>query len=86
MDISVPRDSRPEFSEVAVMMANASMGRMPLDGVEKVGHDRYVVKNWWPSTPNRAASFSRSPAEPVEVPAAAPKSTAAALALWPNLK
>jgi hypothetical protein len=41
---------------------------------------------WRPSTTNRATSFSGSAADPVEVPEEAPKSTAAALALWPNLK
>ena len=85
-DLTVPQDPRPQFSELAVMLANNELGRMPLAGVEKVGPDRYVVAGWWPSTTNRAASFSRSPAEPVEVPEEAPKSGAAALALWPNLK
>ena len=72
-DMTVPRDPRPQFSELAVMLANNARGRMPLDGVEKVGPDRYVVAGWWPSTTNRAASFSRSPAEPAEVPEEAPE-------------
>jgi hypothetical protein len=87
-DLIVPRDPRPQFSELAVMLANNKLGRQPLAGVEKVGPDRYVVANWWPSTTNRRASGGSSPAGSVEVQPVReePKSGAAARALWPDLK
>jgi hypothetical protein len=87
-DMTVPRDPRPQFSELAVMLANNARGRMPLDGVEKVGPDRYVVAGWWPQTvPARGswASTNSGSSLAAPVPDAAPKSAATALALWPNL-
>jgi hypothetical protein len=86
MNISVPRDGRLQFNFATAAVANASLGRMPWDGIEQVGPDRYVVAGSWPVpssiSPSAAASRAMSP---VEVPdAATPKSAAAAL--WPNLK
>jgi hypothetical protein len=86
-DMTVPRDPRPQFSELAVMLANNARGRMPLDGVEKVGPDRYVVAGWWPQTvPARGSWASTSSGKLVEPEPEAPRSTASALALWPNMK
>ena len=57
-DMTVPRDPLPLFSELAVMLANNDLGRAPLAGVQKVGPDRYVVANWWPSTTNRQPALA----------------------------
>jgi hypothetical protein len=92
--ISVPVDGRVQFSFADVAVANASLGRMPWDGIEQVGPDRYVVRGSWPTprptprptpapTPTR---FSSAVAASQAAPEAAPKSSAAASALWPNLR
>jgi hypothetical protein len=82
-NISVPVDGRFQFSFADAAVANASLGRMPWDGIEQVGPDRYVVRGSWPTpapTPTNSFSFSvaASPA-----PAAKPRSPASAL--WPHL-
>jgi hypothetical protein len=85
MNISVPVDGRAQYSFATVAVANASLGRMPWAGVEQVGPDRYVVANSWPTpkpTPTTNSSFSGLAASQTAV---APKSSAAARAIWPNL-
>jgi hypothetical protein len=42
-NISVPVDGRVQFSFATAAMANHSLGRMPWDGIEQVGPDRYVL-------------------------------------------
>jgi hypothetical protein len=39
----VPVDRRPQFSMMDIVVANASLGRMPLAGAEQIGPDRYVL-------------------------------------------
>jgi hypothetical protein len=84
MNISVPVDGRFQFSFADAAIANASLGRMPWDGIEQVGPDRYVMRGSWPK-PTPANSFSSSMAAAINAPAAAPKSSAGARAVWPNL-
>jgi hypothetical protein len=82
MNISVPVDGRRQFSFADVAVANASLGRMPWDGIEQVGPDRYVVRGSWP-TPKPTPTFSSSVAASQVAPEAKPRT--AASALWPNL-
>ena len=84
MSISVPRDGRFQFNFATAAVANASLGRMPWDGIEQVGPDAYVVRGSWP-TPKPTPTFSSSTAASTSAPEAAPKSSAAARAIWPNL-
>jgi hypothetical protein len=87
MNISVPVDGRPQYSFATVAVANASLGRMPWAGVEQVGPDRYVVAGSWPTPkPTPTNSFSSAVAATQAVPEAAPKSSVAARAIWPNLR
>jgi hypothetical protein len=79
---SVPVDGRPQYPMSAVWMANAAAGRWITAGVQQQVGDRYILDKWLAPT---RASYG-SPAGAVEGEPAAPKSTAAALALWPNLK
>ena len=81
MSISVPRDGRFQFNFATAAVANASLGRMPWDGIEQVGPDAYVVRGSWP-TPKPTPTFSSA------VAASAPEATKARSpghALWPNL-
>jgi hypothetical protein len=79
MSISVPVDGRFQFSFATAAVANASLGRMPWDGIEQVGPDAYVVRGSWPTPkPTPTNSFSSAVAASTSVPA--PKSSAAALA------
>ena len=84
MSISVPRDGRFQFNFATAAVANASLGRMPWDGIEQVGPDAYVVRGSWP-TPKPTPTFSSAVAASTSAPDAAPKSSAAARAIWPNL-
>jgi hypothetical protein len=87
MNISVPVDGRMQFSFATAAIANASLGRMPWDGIEQVGPDRYVVRGSWP-TPKPAAgggSFSGLAASQAE-PDVGPRSSAGARAIWPQLR
>jgi hypothetical protein len=85
MNISVPVDGRRQFSFADVAVANASLGRMPWDGIEQVGPDAYVVRGSWP-TPKPTPAFSSAVAASTSAPDTAPKSSAAARAIWPNLR
>ena len=85
--ISVPVDGRVQFSFADAAVANASLGRMPWDGIEQVGPDRYVVRGSWPTPkPTPTNSFSSAVAATQAVPEAAPKSSVAARSIWPNLR
>ena len=84
MSISVPRDGRFQFNFATAAVANASLGRMPWDGIEQVGPDRYVVRGSWP-TPKPTPTFSSAVAASTSAPETAPKSSAAARSLWPHL-
>ena len=85
MNISVPRDGRFQFSFATAAIANASLGRMPWDGIEQVGPDAYVVRGSWPTPkPTPVSSFSSAVAAS-SAPDTAPKSSAAARSLWPHL-
>jgi len=84
-NISVPVDGRVQFSFATAAMANHSLGRMPWDGIEQVGPDRYVLANSWPmSRPSGGGGFSSSVAASV-APADTTKPRTAASAPWPNL-
>jgi hypothetical protein len=84
MNISVPIDGRMQFPMTTVMMANASLGRPLLSGVEPVGYsDLYTLKNSWPTPkPTPTNSFSSSVAASS---APKPKPRSPGHALWPNL-
>ena len=87
-NISVPVDGRVQFSFADAAVANASLGRMPWHGIEQVGPDRYVVRGSWPTPkPTPTNSFSSAVAASQTAPdVAAPRSSAAARAIWPNLR
>jgi hypothetical protein len=80
--LTVPVDGRAQYSFADVAVANVSLGRMPLDGMEQVGPDRYVVAGSWPASTR--VKFDRPSTAPVEV--AAPRKQDAAHALWPDMK
>jgi hypothetical protein len=82
--VTAPWDGRMQFSFADAAIANHSLGRMPLAGVEQVGPDRYVVAGSWP-TPKPTPTFGFSS---LTASQAAPetKPRTAAAALWPNLK
>jgi hypothetical protein len=83
-NLTAPVDGRFQFSFADAAVANASLGRMPLAGVEQVGPDRYVVRGSWPTPkPTPTSSFSSAVAATTSAPA--PKSSVAARAVWPNL-
>jgi hypothetical protein len=78
-NISVPVDGQFSFADAAV--ANASLGRMPWDGIGQVGPDRYVVRGSWPTPkPTPTNSFSSA----VAASAPEPKPRSPGRALWPN--
>jgi hypothetical protein len=84
---SVPVDGRRQYDFTTVAIANASLGRMPWDGVQEIFPGRYVVGGTWPTptkgpdrTPDRV--FSSAVAASA-TPESRPKT--AGHALWPNL-
>ena len=84
---TVPVDGRKQNEKWIVEVANAMAGREPTAGVqEQVVGGRYILDRWPPAT--RVSGYWSGTARPAlePEPDAAPKSTAAALALWPNLK
>jgi hypothetical protein len=85
-NISVPVDGRQQWPMATIMMANASLNRPLLSGVEPVGYgsNLYMLKNSWPTPPTTNSNFSASVAASMSAPEAKPRS--AASALWPNLK
>jgi hypothetical protein len=54
--LEVPKDGRRQYPRLVVTSANASLGRAPFDGVERVGEDRYVL------TPPSLPTLQESPA------------------------
>ena len=88
MSISVPQDGRPQFDPTTVMITNAVMGRSPLTaGVEAVvPGGKYILQDTWPKPPTANRSFSSAMAASTSAPDTAPKSSAAARAIWPNLR
>ena len=85
-NISVPVDGRFQFSFADAAVANASLGRMPWDGIEQVGPDAYVVRGSWPTPkPTPTNSFSSAVAASTSAPET-PRSSAGARAIWPDLK
>jgi hypothetical protein len=88
-NMSVPVDGRMQFPMATVMVANASLNRPLLSGVEPVGYGSglYLLKNSWPPAKASGGGSSFSGLASQAVPeVAAPRSSAGALALWPNLK
>jgi hypothetical protein len=86
-NMSVPVDGRMQFSFATAAVANASLGRMPWDGIEQVGPDAYVVRGSWPTPkPTPTDSFSSAVAASSAPEVTAPRSAAPARALWPDLK
>ena len=84
---TVPIDGRPQFSTLDVTLANVSLGRSPLHGVQQIGPDRYVLAGSWP-TPIKANGFSGPVASEGEGASSPdfPKPRTPGRALWPNLK
>jgi hypothetical protein len=84
-NLTAPVDGRLQFNFATAAVANASLGRMPWDGIEQVGPDAYVVRGSWPTPkPTPVSSFSSAVAAS-SAPDTAPKSSAAARSLWPAL-
>jgi hypothetical protein len=86
---NVPVDGRPQFDPTTVMVANAMMGRWPLtSGVEAVvPGGAYILKNTWPTPrPSPATNGGFSGLAASQAPPEVPRSSAAARALWPQLK
>ena len=89
MNISVPVDGRMQSPMATVMVANASLGRPLLSGVEPVGYGSgmYTLKGSWPTPkPTPTDSFSSAVAASSAPEVTAPRSAAPARALWPDLK
>jgi hypothetical protein len=74
-----------QFPMATVMVANASLGRPLLSGVEPVGYGSgmYTLKGTWP-TPKPTPTNSFSSAVAASVPEAKPR-LSGARALWPHL-
>ena len=87
-NLTAPIDGRRQYSFADMAVAHAISG-VPLSRFEQVSPTAYVVKNSWPQPPttNRwdGGGFSGLAASQA-VPEEAPRSSAGALALWPNLK
>jgi len=83
--MTVPTDPRPQFSFADLAVASLALGGMP--PTEQIGPDRYIIAGYWPQTPTRN-SFPSSGKTVVETPPQpeAPRSSAAARAIWPNLR
>jgi hypothetical protein len=84
--LTAPVDGRRQYGKLIVMLANGSLGRAPFAGTVPVGYgsDLYMLAGSWPVPTPTTNSVSPSVATQ-QVPEAAPRSAAAALALWPNL-
>jgi hypothetical protein len=83
---TVPVDGRPQYPKLTVEILNALAGRPPTAGVVQQVGDRYILDRWPAAT--RVSGYGGSGrAGPMETPPIeAPKSSAAATALWPNLR
>jgi hypothetical protein len=82
---TVPVDGRKQHEKWIVEVVNALHGREPTAGVQQqVVGDRYILDKYPP--PSRVSGYGSGTARPEPEPAAAPKSSAAATALWPNLR
>jgi hypothetical protein len=84
---TVPVDGRKQYEKWIVEVANALAGREPTAGVqEQVIGDRYILDKYPP--PSRVSGNGGGTARPAlePEPDAAPRSSAAATALWPYLK
>jgi len=91
--MTVPTDPRPQFDAGTVQMVNLMMGRAPMTDVAFVvpGGKVILANSYPPSRPSGPSGggggFSAGLAASQAVPeVAAPRSSAGALALWPNLK
>jgi hypothetical protein len=85
MNISVPRDGRPQFSFVGLALSNYLYGRPTLDEVQQIGPDRYILPNAWPKPPTTNSNFSSAVAASTSTPEPR-KSSPGARSLWPDLK
>ena len=83
--MEVPKDPRPQFSFADLAVASLGLGRMPPS--QQIGPDRYIIAGYWPQTPTRNSvpSSGRTVVETQPQPEPS-KSSAAARAIWPNLK
>jgi len=85
--MTVPTDPRPQFTTLGLALTQAFGGGPSLDQFQQIGPDRYIIAGYWPQTPTRN-SFPSSGKTVVETPPQpeAPRSSAAARAIWPNLR
>jgi hypothetical protein len=86
--VTAPTDGRPQFSMADLAVASYLLGHQSLPDVQQIlpGTDRYVLPNSWPTPkPTPTNSFSSAVAASQAAPEA-PKSSAAARALWPALR
>ena len=84
--MTVPTDPRPQFSFADLAVASLALGGMP--PTEQIGPDRYIIAGYWPKTPARNSfpSGSAGPVMETQPQPEAPRSSAAARAVWPNLR
>jgi len=91
-NMTVPASSQRMFSTLDVVLANSAMGRMPFEGVQPTIYPgQYTLSSPTPKpfrdTGGVSSSFSGAVAASQIAPdVAAPKSSAGARAIWPNLR
>jgi hypothetical protein len=83
--MQVPIDGRRQYSMVDMAIAHG-VGGVPLERFEQISPTAWVVRGSWPKPAPTQTSFSGAVAASQAVPDAGPRSSAGALALWPNLK
>ena len=87
MNISVPQDGRAQYDPATVWTVNAMAGRWITAGVETMTPGgKYILANSCPKPPPTNSNFSSAVAASQPAPATAPRSSAAARAIWPNLR
>jgi hypothetical protein len=89
-NLVAPIDGRMQVPMATGLIANVQLGRPPMAGLEPtLDPNTYIVSGSWPrpkaSGPSGGGGFSGLAAASKAQPEA-PKSSAGALALWPNLK
>jgi hypothetical protein len=88
-NLVAPIDGRMQVPASTAMIANVSMGRWPTAGLEPtLDPNTYIVSGTWPRpkpSPTTNSGFSGLAASQA-APAEAPRSSAAAKALWPQLR
>jgi hypothetical protein len=80
---SVPVDGRMQVPASVGMVVNVQMGRWPMAGLEPtLDPHTYIISGSWPRPKPTPGGFSGLASQ---APAEAPRSSARARSLWPNL-